>query len=761
MKNTPPFSATELVGEEFVFPPPLGRKLTLKFIGTARPQLELAEFTCEDSARPGYWLQKAKDGDHSITWTKVPQAVSLLFLDYVSAGLQGSADRLRFLGSRTGSLAASLGDAIDKREGKLYKLFALFPKNGGEFSRVQYVFDGINVDGGKEGERCLWVKTDYLPFECVEIFWDTSGPGPIKRRSEIQKLADQIRKAERLPPVCQLKLPEGEAGQPKSEPAPPAQPEPEVLQKEISISAGGIHEPKTVAQSEPARFPPPAPPPKIAPRLFQIHNPKDLEWDDFAPLINFGHPGNDADVWRIRDATEGVAIFGAVGSGKTSGSGALIAQAYLQAGFGGLVLTAKPDEARRWLRLCQRSGRAADCIHVTPDSGHKLNLLQYESQRPGKRISVTDDLIALLRCLIAAMSRGGQGKGFSNDEFWTNATNQLTRKLFDLFQLADEPLTIHGLVHFVNIAPTNASKPWQTIPYFTDLINRAEHRARKGSDVDKRIFSEVFDYWTSFYPHKVPAVTRGGFLTAFTAMADVLTGRGIYEIIGLGTNLTPEMILSGKIVILDFPMKQNVKGGFMVQAAFKLLFQQAVERRADKGLPSARPVFLWEDEAHLFFSSHDVDFQPTARDCRVSHVTLSQNLHNFMQHGHNEHDMFAVFASMNTNIFHTNGDLETNRWASERIGMERTETLKGSGLKRPVSDDNISFFKRQRPEDFKNVGGVKWESDKQPAFPPEDFAKLKRGGDGTCEAVILWLSHQFAANQSKNFRLQTFTQEQR
>ena len=58
------------------------------------------------------------------------------------------------------------------------------------------------------------------------------------------------------------------------------------------------------------------------------------------PLLWFG----PKDTWKIRDACEGTAVFGATGSGKTSGSGRAIAHALLKAGCGGLVMCAKPDE---------------------------------------------------------------------------------------------------------------------------------------------------------------------------------------------------------------------------------------------------------------------------------------------------------------------------------------------------------------------------------------------------------------------------------
>jgi hypothetical protein len=799
MKNKPPMTATELIGENPASPPPPRRKLTLKFVGGKRPQLDRAEFTCEESAKPGYWQQKDKDGDHNITWTKVPQAVSLLFLDYVSAGLQGAAGQFRFIGDRTGSLAASLGDAVDKREGKLFKLFAMFPKGGGEFSCVQHVFDGINVDGGKGGERCLWVKTDYLPFDCVQIFWDTSGRSVrVQHRSDIEKLAGQIRKAEGLAAASQLTPPEGEGREPDPSKPQVATPMPKVepAAQTVAIQAQFVQlhaqvvlqqpakaapaaEPKTPKDDKPPlkrdgtvretsdEFKPqPEPLPRtvdhpaarrIDRRLFEIQNPEGHTWEDGEGLVNFGDDSG-ADVWRVRDACEGVLIFGAPGSGKTSGSGSAIAKAFLEAGFGGLILTVKPDEARRWQRVCEKTGRAGDFIHVTPRSGHKLNFLQYEIQRPGERLAVTEDLIRLFRTLIGVMSHSKRND--TGDDFWTNATNQLMRKLVDIFLLAGEPVILEHMVYFINQAPKEPGQDWRNLEMFAEVIQRAGANVQQGNAVDKRIYRDCFDYWTGAYP-AIADETRSGFVTAFSAMADVLGGRGIHEMIGEETNLTPEMILSGKIVVLDIPLEGNMQGGLMVQAMFKLLFQQAVHRRADNGLSMARPAFLWEDEGHMFFSQHDVDFQPTARDRRCPHVIISQNLHNFLQQGHNQHAVEAVFAAMNTYIFHTNGDMDTNRWASDKIGLDRMEILKGTGLLRPVLDENISFFKTQRPQDFKNAGGFRWEKEKEPAFPPENFAKLKRGGgqDGVCDAVVFWLAHQFESNHYKNFATITFAQE--
>lgn len=79
------------------------------------------------------------------------------------------------------------------------------------------------------------------------------------------------------------------------------------------------------------------------------------EWDLDSPLLYFSDHAGDA--WRIRDACEGTQIFGATGSGKTSGSGRALARSFLQNDFGGLVLCAKTDEPELWFRYAEEAGR--------------------------------------------------------------------------------------------------------------------------------------------------------------------------------------------------------------------------------------------------------------------------------------------------------------------------------------------------------------------------------------------------------------------
>src|SRR5580704_16066316 len=85
--------------------------------------------------------------------------------------------------------------------------------------------------------------------------------------------------------------------------------------------------------------------------------------EDFDPqsvLIDW----KDAQGFTVADAQAGVAVFGATGSGKTTGPGQLLARAYLHEGMGGLVLCAKAEERAQWEAWAKAAGRSDDLVIV-------------------------------------------------------------------------------------------------------------------------------------------------------------------------------------------------------------------------------------------------------------------------------------------------------------------------------------------------------------------------------------------------------------
>ena len=96
-----------------------------------------------------------------------------------------------------------------------------------------------------------------------------------------------------------------------------------------------------------------------------------------APLLQL----SPKDVFSLRDACAGVHIFGGIGSGKTSGSGRMLAGAYLRAGMGGLVTAVKPEEVTLWQRYAAEHGRSNSLILFDEHEG--FNFLAYEFGRQG------------------------------------------------------------------------------------------------------------------------------------------------------------------------------------------------------------------------------------------------------------------------------------------------------------------------------------------------------------------------------------------
>jgi hypothetical protein len=152
------------------------------------------------------------------------------------------------------------------------------------------------------------------------------------------------------------------------------------------------------------------------------------------------------DPWTVRDACEGVQIFGAVGSGKTSGSGASIAMSFLEAGMGGLVLCAKTDERATWEKYCERAGRLDDLVVFGIGRPYRFNFLEYESGRSrslgggesGGQSSkqsggLTENTVQLITTLREIQGRGsGSGGGDADGAFWTEQLKSLLRRPFPL-----------------------------------------------------------------------------------------------------------------------------------------------------------------------------------------------------------------------------------------------------------------------------------------------------------------------------------------
>ncbi|MBL8827917.1 MAG: type IV secretory system conjugative DNA transfer family protein [Planctomycetaceae bacterium] len=176
--------------------------------------------------------------------------------------------------------------------------------------------------------------------------------------------------------------------------------------------------------------------------------------------------------------------------------------------------------------------------------------------------------------------------------------------------------------------------------------------------------------------HEFPSLsekTRSIIVSTFTSMVDVFQRSPLRELFCTETNLVPEAVQAGKVIVMALPVKEFGELGQLSQVLMKYIFMRSIERRLAEADP--RPVFLWVDESQLFATDYDFMFQTTARSARVCTVYLTQSLSNYYATlGAGEEGKAAcdsLLGNLNRKLFHANGDAVTNEWAATMIGRSR------------------------------------------------------------------------------------------
>jgi hypothetical protein len=393
------------------------------------------------------------------------------------------------------------------------------------------------------------------------------------------------------------------------------------------------------------------------------------------PLLQLS--SREQDVWSLRDAYEGVLVFGGTGSGKTSGSGQALLHTFLAAGMGGIVLCAKVGEADMWQRLATEMGRGKHVIRFDASGDFRFNFLEYEMHRDALPADVlaTNVVNTLLNVLeVASRGVGLSANTQSGDAFWQKSSKMLLGYAVDLLYATTGRVRLAEIMELIESAPTSIEQmrdeQWQESSLFYDVF-RAFYATGGGRfPPAPEDAARLKNYWTKNFPNMAEK-TRSNIISTLVADLDPLLRGRMRKIFSTETNVVPELTHDGAIILLDFPVKEWAESGILAQQIFKFLWQRATERR--KVTDTTRPVFCWADECQFFLSGYDLEFQSTARSSRACTVLLTQNLPTFYSRigGQNpEHAANALIGNLRTKIFHSNNDNVTNKWAAEMIGKE-------------------------------------------------------------------------------------------
>jgi hypothetical protein len=479
-------------------------------------------------------------------------------------------------------------------------------------------------------------------------------------------------------------------------------------------------------------------------RLFEVR-PPERTWSDHDHVIGFGDEPNSDD-WTHRDLCQGVAVLGSPGSGKTSGSTHMFIVEMLKQGYGAIMHTAKVEDAARYFTWVQEAGRVSDLVVIRPDGPARLSLLQYEVERPGCGASMTTNLVSFIQNLLSATGSGSM-PAKEGGEFWRTTGQQLLANLIEVLVMAKEPMTLDSLCEFVAHAPTEPEdvEGWEDREFFGSCLKNAQEQASTAGE--KRVLTKLEDYWLNIFPNLAPN-TRSCITAGFTSMADILRGPQIYDLVSTRTTITPEMVMGGKIVIIDLPVGEYGMAGVLVQCAWKYVMQRALLRRTEEG-DARRPVLMAEDEGHLFVIENDNEFQAVSREYRVARLLVSQNLNNFVaRYGGGEYartKVDSLLANINTRIFHANGDPVTNKWASDCIGTAERIVIETSSTPATYGGTNPImgwFHEHMRKPTVTTMHRVV----REPAIHPHEFVGLQVGNPENgwvTQAIITQVGRQF------------------
>lgn len=493
---------------------------------------------------------------------------------------------------------------------------------------------------------------------------------------------------------------------------------------------------------------------KSTPRLRRRRT-RDI-WNLKTPLVKWSRK----DHWTINDSFAHVGIWGGTGAGKSTGSGRAIAHAFLRSGYGGIVFTAKSSERKLWEQYCKETGRSRDLVCFGVDEPWRFNFLDYEMHRPGLGAGMTENIVNLFSTVLEMSERQTGSRGREDEGYWRRASRQLCRNLVDLLSLSMGRITVPDFQRVLISMPgslTEArSAAWQQSSFCFQCLAEAERRAKSPQQI--RVLETIADYFL-LEISTLSDKTRSIVVSTLSSMVDVL-GRGIMRELfcDAASNIDPTITEDGYILLIDLPIKEFGEIGLFAQSVWKYAFQRSIERRNIRQSP--RPVFLWADEAQFFVSSNDLEFLSTSRASRVSTVYLTQNIPNFYAAlgGEQKGSQAAnsIFGNLSLKVFHANGDLATNSWASELIGRTRQWFLNTSN--NHAMPDIWSAMFGWGSDDRVNAGMTEQlEFEVEPSV----FHHLRTGGRSNrwnVDALIFQSGRVFADN-GKPWRLATFHQK--
>ena len=462
------------------------------------------------------------------------------------------------------------------------------------------------------------------------------------------------------------------------------------------------------------------------------------------PLLKLG-----ADFLTLHQLYEGVLAIGGTGSGKTS-SLAHLMLALMEQGVGMLILTAKGTDYADVARLARMAGREMDLRRFAPGERWKFDFLNYELNR--RRGGSVESGSQLFSDLVDVASRTQSSD--SRDPFWTLAANRLIRMAMYLCWWTFDECSVSDLYVFISSLATSpdAMKTAEWSDGFAAKCRAAAwNTAGWMDDTDLHL---AMQYCYDQFPRMGEKTSAGIVATALNAVSKFVHG-DVQKLVADGsTNLSPDDVLAGRIVVIDMPALMYREPGQFVQLVWKLSTIRATLRRDLSA--NARPVCLWADEAQLHaIPSVDSMTQAVARSHRLINVAITQNLPLLYATLKSREDAISWVSNLQTKLIFSNSDAETNVYFSSLFGQSKQCLMNTSmDTTQPYSivDDLFGIMPK---------ASVTMSENWFPDVRPEEFTRLRKGGNDNRKLVDCFVfqgGRRFSGNGNRTWTKVTFKQ---
>ncbi len=384
-------------------------------------------------------------------------------------------------------------------------------------------------------------------------------------------------------------------------------------------------------------------------------------WDLNLPLLKLSILSEPL---TLATAFRGVKIYGATGSGKSSGFGSVLGCAYLENGFGGLVLCAKSDndELNHWMKLSKITSREKSIIHFgikKTEFDFVFNIIEFLRTLNGR--STNDFQINIVTILKQITNNFRDQKVSNSDGFWDGVTEQYLTHLITLALITCKDSQITFEVLFDLFKKINNNTP------FDELIPQFEREISSNNDLRLALhfFSDEFQ--------NLNEKTRSIVVTALSSMLFKFNVGMLKKLFGSSGNISPKWIMNGAVIVVNMPTEEFGEVGKICNLLWKYAFQKAVQNR-QKLNNELRPIFLWADEVQDYIHANDSKFQATARSKWCATVYLTQNIPGLrlaLGGGYEAQDAIkSLDSNLVNSVFNQNIDDETNKYASTVLGTK-------------------------------------------------------------------------------------------